>query len=54
MAQYLVSDEERAVVVDTGLAGTPDAVLAPALERSPGVILISHADLDSRRQPPDA
>jgi hypothetical protein len=29
-------------------------VLAPALERSPDVILISHADVDRRRQPPDA
>jgi glyoxylase-like metal-dependent hydrolase (beta-lactamase superfamily II) len=49
MAQYLLVGEERAVLVDTGLARTPDEVLAPVLaERGiePDLILISHADVD--------
>jgi glyoxylase-like metal-dependent hydrolase (beta-lactamase superfamily II) len=49
VAQYLLIGEERTVLVDTGLANTPDEVLAPALaERgiAPDLILISHADLD--------
>jgi glyoxylase-like metal-dependent hydrolase (beta-lactamase superfamily II) len=49
MAQYLVVGDERSVLVDTGLAGTPDAVLPPALENvgiEPDLILVSHADLD--------
>jgi glyoxylase-like metal-dependent hydrolase (beta-lactamase superfamily II) len=46
MAQYLLVGEERTVLVDTGLAETPDAVLAPALDEAPDLILISHADLD--------
>src|SRR6478736_882764 len=31
MAQYLLVGEDRTVLVDTGLASTPDDVLAPAL-----------------------
>lgn len=49
MAQYLLVGQERSVLVDTGLAATPDAVLLPALEGAgvePDLILISHADLD--------
>jgi glyoxylase-like metal-dependent hydrolase (beta-lactamase superfamily II) len=49
MAQYLLVGEDRSVLVDTGLAATPDAVLLPALEGAgvePDLILISHADLD--------
>lgn len=49
MAQYLLVGDERGVLVDTGVAGTPDAVLIPALERigiEPDLIVISHADLD--------
>ena len=49
MAQYLLAGEARSVLVDTGLAGTPDEVLAPALSRAgvaPDLILLSHADLD--------
>ena len=52
MCQYLLIGEERAVLVDTGLAGTPEAVIVPYLE---GVglsaddvdeVIISHADVD--------
>jgi glyoxylase-like metal-dependent hydrolase (beta-lactamase superfamily II) len=49
MAQYLLIGEERTVLVDTGLARTPDEVLAPVLVEegvAPDLILISHADLD--------
>lgn len=49
MAQYLLVGGERSVLVDTGVAGTPDAVLVPALEGlgiEPDLILVSHADLD--------
>jgi glyoxylase-like metal-dependent hydrolase (beta-lactamase superfamily II) len=49
MAQYLVVGEERTVLVDTGLAHTPDAALIPALEAAgvePDLIVVSHADLD--------
>lgn len=49
MAQYLIAGDERTVLVDTGLADTPDAVLVPALGRlgaQPDLVLVSHADLD--------
>ncbi|MBV9003483.1 MAG: MBL fold metallo-hydrolase [Solirubrobacterales bacterium] len=49
MAQYLIIGAERTVLVDTGLAQTPDAVLVPALERAgvrPDLVIVSHADLD--------
>lgn len=49
MAQYLLVGEVRAVLVDTGLARTPDEVLAPALAEqgvSPDMILVTHADVD--------
>ncbi len=52
MCQYLLLGEERTVLVDTGLAGTPEAVIVPYLE---GIglsvgdvdeVIISHADVD--------
>jgi glyoxylase-like metal-dependent hydrolase (beta-lactamase superfamily II) len=49
MAQYLLIGAQRTVLVDTGLAQTPDTALVPALEEAglePDLILISHADLD--------
>ena len=49
MAQYLLEGEDRSVLVDTGLAATPDEVLAPALSEAgvePDLIIVSHADLD--------
>ena len=49
VAQYLLVGEERTVLVDTGLATTPDDALLPALEQvgaEPDLIVISHADLD--------
>lgn len=52
MCQYLLAGEDRTVLVDTGLAGTPDEVIAPYL-RSLGLhlediddVIISHADVD--------
>lgn len=49
MAQYLLVGEQRSVLVDTGLAGTPDEVLMPALSElgvEPDLVVVSHADLD--------
>jgi glyoxylase-like metal-dependent hydrolase (beta-lactamase superfamily II) len=49
MAQYLLVGEQRTILVDTGVAGTPDAALIPALDVAdvePDLILVSHADLD--------
>jgi glyoxylase-like metal-dependent hydrolase (beta-lactamase superfamily II) len=49
VAQYLLVGQERVVLVDTGLASTPDEALLPALEQvgaAPDLIMISHADLD--------
>ena len=49
VAQYLLVGDERTVLVDTGLANTPDEALLPALEQigaEPDLIVISHADLD--------
>jgi glyoxylase-like metal-dependent hydrolase (beta-lactamase superfamily II) len=49
VAQYLLVGEERTVLVDTGLADTPDEALLPALSQAgaePDLIVISHADLD--------
>ena len=52
MCQYLLVGEDRTVLVDTGLAGTPDEVIIPymgeigrSLEDVDEVI-ISHADVD--------
>ncbi|MGH3086214.1 MAG: MBL fold metallo-hydrolase [Rubrobacteraceae bacterium] len=52
MCQYLLIGEDRTMLVDTGLATTPDEVIIPYLEEIglslEGVdeIIISHADLD--------
>jgi glyoxylase-like metal-dependent hydrolase (beta-lactamase superfamily II) len=52
MCQYLLVGEDRTVLVDTGLAGTPEAVIIPYLEEiglSLGdldEVIISHADVD--------
>ena len=49
VGQYLLTGEERTVLVDTGLAHTPDEALVPALEQvgaEPDLIVISHADVD--------
>lgn len=49
MAQYVLVGEQRCVLVDTGIAGTPDEALTPALSKlglEPDLIVISHADLD--------
>jgi glyoxylase-like metal-dependent hydrolase (beta-lactamase superfamily II) len=49
MCQYLLAGDERTLLVDTGLAGTPASVLVPYLEqldREPDIVLISHADVD--------
>jgi glyoxylase-like metal-dependent hydrolase (beta-lactamase superfamily II) len=49
VAQYLLAGDGPTVLVDTGLAGTPDEALLPALDQvgaEPDLIVISHADLD--------
>ena len=52
MCQYLLVGEERTVLIDTGLAGTPEEVIVPYLEGiGLGVddvdeVIISHADVD--------
>lgn len=52
MCQYLLRGEARTVLIDTGLAGTPEAIILPYLE---GIglsvedlddVIISHADVD--------
>lgn len=49
MCQYALAGEERSILVDTGLAGTPAEILDPYLEGlgvDPDLVLISHADVD--------
>ncbi len=49
MCQYVVAGRERSILVDTGFADTPAAVIEPYLESvglEPDVVLISHADND--------
>ena len=49
MCQYVVAGRDRSVLVDTGLADTPAAVIDPYLERmgmEPTFVLSSHADND--------
>jgi len=52
MCQYLLIGEERTVLVDTGLAGTPEEVIVPYLQEiglsveDVDEVLISHADVD--------
>lgn len=52
MCQYLLVGEARTVLIDTGLAGTPEEIIVPYLE-SIGLavgdvdeVIISHADVD--------
>jgi glyoxylase-like metal-dependent hydrolase (beta-lactamase superfamily II) len=52
MCQYLLAGEDRKILVDTGLAGTPEAVIVPYLEeiglsvQDVDEVFISHADVD--------
>jgi glyoxylase-like metal-dependent hydrolase (beta-lactamase superfamily II) len=52
MCQYLLVGEDRTVLVDTGVSGTPEEVIVPYLEEiglglgDVDDIIISHADLD--------
>jgi glyoxylase-like metal-dependent hydrolase (beta-lactamase superfamily II) len=52
MCQYLLVGEDRMVLVDTGLAGTPGEIIIPYLEEvglrleDVDEVIISHADLD--------
>ncbi len=52
MCQYLLVGEDRTVLVDTGLAGTPEEVIIPYLEEigltldDIDEVIISHADVD--------
>jgi glyoxylase-like metal-dependent hydrolase (beta-lactamase superfamily II) len=52
MCQYLLTGEDRTVLVDTGLAETPEEVIIPYLEsaglsvRDIDEVIISHADVD--------
>ena len=49
MCQYVVAGRDHAILVDTGLADTPGAVIDPYLGRAglePDFVLISHADND--------
>ncbi len=52
MCQYLLLGEERTVLIDTGLAGTPEEVIVPYLQgiglgvEDVDEIIISHADVD--------
>ena len=49
MAQYVLTGTALTVLVDTGLASTPDPVLVPALARigrAPDLVITSHADVD--------
>jgi glyoxylase-like metal-dependent hydrolase (beta-lactamase superfamily II) len=49
MAQYVLTGSALTVLVDTGLASTPEPVLVPALRalgREPDLVITSHADVD--------
>jgi glyoxylase-like metal-dependent hydrolase (beta-lactamase superfamily II) len=51
IAQYVLIGSERTVLIDTGLASTPEPVLIPALTElglveGPDLVVISHADVD--------
>jgi glyoxylase-like metal-dependent hydrolase (beta-lactamase superfamily II) len=52
MCQYLLVGEDRTVLVDTGIAGTPEEVIIPYLEEIAlslediDEVIISHADVD--------
>jgi glyoxylase-like metal-dependent hydrolase (beta-lactamase superfamily II) len=52
MCQYLLTGEDHTVLVDTGLAGTPEEIIIPYLEEvglsleDIDEVIISHADVD--------
>ena len=52
MCQYLLVGEDRTILVDTGLAGTPEEVIIPYMEgiglsvEDIDEVIISHADVD--------
>ena len=51
VAQYVLTGAGRTMLIDTGLASTPEPVLVPALAGlgladGPDLVLISHADVD--------
>lgn len=52
MAQFFLKGEERSMLVDTGLATTPEESILPFIERmdtdgpGPDIVLVSHADVD--------
>jgi glyoxylase-like metal-dependent hydrolase (beta-lactamase superfamily II) len=52
MCQYLLAGRDRKILIDTGLARTPEEVIAPYLQSiglsivDVDVVLISHADVD--------
>jgi len=49
MAQYVLTGSALTLLVDTGLASTPEPVLVPALaqlDREPDLVITSHADVD--------
>jgi glyoxylase-like metal-dependent hydrolase (beta-lactamase superfamily II) len=52
MCQYLLTGEDRTVLIDTGLAGTPEEVIIPYIEgiglslEDVDEVIISHADVD--------
>jgi glyoxylase-like metal-dependent hydrolase (beta-lactamase superfamily II) len=51
MAQYVLIGSERTLLIDTGLASTPEPVLIPALTElglldGPDLVIVSHADVD--------
>lgn len=52
MAQFFVLGEDRSMLVDTGLATTPEASILPFVKRvageaaTPDIVLVSHADVD--------
>ncbi len=52
MCQYILVGEDRTVLVDTGIAGTPEEVIIPYLEEiglsleDIDEVIISHADVD--------
>jgi glyoxylase-like metal-dependent hydrolase (beta-lactamase superfamily II) len=49
MCQYALAGRDRVVLVDTGIADTPERAIDPYLKGvglEPGLVVISHADVD--------
>jgi glyoxylase-like metal-dependent hydrolase (beta-lactamase superfamily II) len=49
MFQYVLAGRDRIVLVDGGIARTPDEIVIPYLERNhlePSLVVVSHADVD--------